>query len=308
MAKLSPVFNEQTLDSDNFLLSGGKIYWYLAGTSTTATTYTDATGVTANPNPVVLNSRGEPSSGIWLADGVAYKAVLKDAGDVLIRTIDNIRGVNDIDDQTISEWVLFSGDATYLSATTFSVTGNHVSTFSTDRRLKATITAGTWYGQVASANYSGGNTTVTVENDSISLDSGLDDIYYSVISVKSTPLQPAYDYADAAVSTLQTALVNLSFGATNGLPFKWAFSDLIIQAGTFNITIAATGTNTNQAVTFTDAFPTHCMGVLLFENDNTPRGLDALFSTQPTTTGFTATGRDEHETGVSRIFYVAFGY
>lgn len=226
MAKLSPVFNEQTLDSDNFLLSGGKVYWYLAGTSTPATTYIDADGITPNANPVVLNSRGEPNSGgIWLAEGIAYKAVLKDAADVLIRTIDNIRGINDVDDQTLSEWVLFSGAATYLSATTFSVSGNHVSTFSTNRRLKATITAGTWYGQVASASYSSGITTVTVDNDGTTLDSGLATVYYGVISEKSTALQAAYDYTDAALAALSGAIHSYMAAGTYTLAIPaWAKS------------------------------------------------------------------------------------
>ena len=50
-------------------LVGGLVYTYQAGTTTPKATYTDSTGVTAQSNPVVLDSRGEAS--IWLGAGSA---------------------------------------------------------------------------------------------------------------------------------------------------------------------------------------------------------------------------------------------
>jgi hypothetical protein len=49
--KLSPLFNDAQLDSSGDPLSGGKVYWYAAGSSTAQNTYTD-----------ILNARGEPAS------------------------------------------------------------------------------------------------------------------------------------------------------------------------------------------------------------------------------------------------------
>ena len=76
------------------VLTGGKIYTYLAGTTTPATTYTTVSGGTPHPNPIVLDSAGRvPNSGeIWLTNNVQYKFVLKDSNDVLIATYDNITG------------------------------------------------------------------------------------------------------------------------------------------------------------------------------------------------------------------------
>ena len=76
------------------VLTGGKIYTYLAGTTTPATTYTTVSGGTPHPNPIVLDSAGRvPNSGeVWLTNGVQYKFVLKDSNDVLIATYDNITG------------------------------------------------------------------------------------------------------------------------------------------------------------------------------------------------------------------------
>lgn len=86
----------QFFDNSGNVLSGGKIYTYLAGTTTPATTYTSNTGLTANTNPIILNSAGRVEEEIWLTTGNNYKFILKTSTDVLIGTYDNIRGVNDI--------------------------------------------------------------------------------------------------------------------------------------------------------------------------------------------------------------------
>jgi Pectate lyase superfamily protein len=95
---LSPVGGvaAQFFTNTGDVLSGGKLYTYLAGTSTPAATYTSASGTTFNTNPIVLDSAGRvPSSGeIWLGEGVQYKFVVKDSNDVLIASYDNITGIN----------------------------------------------------------------------------------------------------------------------------------------------------------------------------------------------------------------------
>lgn len=85
----------QLFDNSGNILSGGKIYTYVAGTTTPATTYTDSTGLTPNSNPIILNSAGRISTEIWLTQNIVYKYILKDSNDVLIATYDNISGVND---------------------------------------------------------------------------------------------------------------------------------------------------------------------------------------------------------------------
>ena len=93
---LSPIWGAgaQLLDNSGNVLSGGKIYTYAAGTTTQVATYTSNTGLTANSNPIVLNSAGRVPYEIWLTDGQNYKLVLKDSNDVLIGTWDNLSGIN----------------------------------------------------------------------------------------------------------------------------------------------------------------------------------------------------------------------
>lgn len=93
---LSPIWGAgaQLLDNSGNVLSGGKIYTYLAGTTTPAVTYTSNNGSTANSNPIILNSAGRVPYEIWLTDSIEYKFVLKDSNDTLIGTWDNLIGIN----------------------------------------------------------------------------------------------------------------------------------------------------------------------------------------------------------------------
>jgi len=80
----------QFFDDSGNVLTGGLIYTYAAGTTTPSVTYADASGNTANPNPIILDAAGRPPSEIWLNNTSSYKFVLKDTNNVLIRTYDNI--------------------------------------------------------------------------------------------------------------------------------------------------------------------------------------------------------------------------
>jgi hypothetical protein len=88
----------QFFANDGAVLSGGLLYTYAAGTTTPATTYTSSTGVTANSNPIVLDSAGRVPYEIWLTDGVFYKFVLRDSTNSLIGTYDNISNASTLQD------------------------------------------------------------------------------------------------------------------------------------------------------------------------------------------------------------------
>ncbi len=73
---------------NNAPLTGGKIYTYLAGTTTPVATYSNDSGTT-NTNPIILDADGRAN--IYLDDSVAYRFILKDANDVTQKDVDNIR-------------------------------------------------------------------------------------------------------------------------------------------------------------------------------------------------------------------------
>ena len=94
MAGLSPTPKQQIFGSDGTPLVGGKIFTYLAGTSTPTATYTDYSAGTANTNPIILDSLGQAN--IWLLSTVSYKFIVKTATDVLLYTVDNITAPLDL--------------------------------------------------------------------------------------------------------------------------------------------------------------------------------------------------------------------
>lgn len=93
---LSPVGGvaAQFFTNTGAVLTGGKLYTYLAGTTTPTPTYTTSAGNVARTNPIILDAAGRvPGSGeIWLTVGITYKFLLTDSNDVLIGTYDNISG------------------------------------------------------------------------------------------------------------------------------------------------------------------------------------------------------------------------
>ena len=87
----------QFFDDNGVPLSGGLLYTYAAGTTTAAATYTSVTGLSANPNPIVLDAGGRVPNEVWLNTNASYKFVLEDANNVLIGTWDNIPGITNAD-------------------------------------------------------------------------------------------------------------------------------------------------------------------------------------------------------------------
>jgi Right handed beta helix region len=77
--QLSPLPVFRAWDNLGLPLVGGKLFTYVAGTTTKQATFTDSTGGTPNTNPVILNYRGEAN--IWLDPTKVYKLVLAPSTD-----------------------------------------------------------------------------------------------------------------------------------------------------------------------------------------------------------------------------------
>jgi microcystin-dependent protein len=107
--------------------------------------------------------------------------------------MNNISGINSTTTSTnTSEWVTQSlTSLTYVNATQFSASTDLRTTFLTNIRVKATVTAGTIYGSVTAASFAGATTTVTVVWDSGSLDSGLSAIYTGLLAPTNSSAPPS---------------------------------------------------------------------------------------------------------------------
>lgn len=85
---LSPVIRQKFFSTAGVPLVGGKLYSYIANTTTPQATYTDQGGGTPNANPVVLDSNGEAN--VWMDPSLAYKFILQDVNSVVQWTVDNV--------------------------------------------------------------------------------------------------------------------------------------------------------------------------------------------------------------------------
>lgn len=83
----TPVF--RAFDANAKPLAGGLLFSFAAGTTTPLATYTDATGITPNTNPVVLDSTGQAK--VFMGPGT-YKFVLQNSLGVQQWTVDQIQG------------------------------------------------------------------------------------------------------------------------------------------------------------------------------------------------------------------------
>lgn len=114
---LSPFYGVggQLFDNNGNPLAGGKIFTYLAGTTTNVATYTTSAGNISHSNPIVLDGAGRvPSGEIWLINGTSYKFVVQDSANNLIGTFDNVLGINQ---SPFSNIVNFTGDGVVVAFT-----------------------------------------------------------------------------------------------------------------------------------------------------------------------------------------------
>jgi len=179
--KLSPVYNGYN-DNNGVPNSGGKVTVNIAGTTTPATVYTDASGTVANTNPVILDSRGAPIDPIWLPAGQTYDLSMTTSADSPLTHVYNVSGINDTT-VTVSEWILSGLTAEYISATSFKVPSDVTAFILPYTRLKIAYLTSYLYSSVSTAVYSAGFTTITVVNDGSSvLAAGIGAVSYSLIS------------------------------------------------------------------------------------------------------------------------------
>lgn len=229
--------------------SGYQLFFYVGGSvNTKQDTYTDSTGSTANSNPIVLNTLGQPANEIWFTAGQSYKVVYAPPTDTdpptsPIWTVDNLRGINDT---TVAQTDWISGPApTYISAVSFSLAGDQTSTFAVGRRLKTTNSGGTIYSTITASAYAA-LTTVTVVNDSGTLDAGLSAVSYGLIEPANTSLPNS----QAVRNTIGLGSA-INIASATALPLSTSLGNLVRVTGT-TPTTSVTMSNGQQVTCIAD--------------------------------------------------------
>lgn len=232
IAWLSPVFNgEQFFDNNGVVLNGGLIYAYEAGSFSVAQTiYTDSTAGTPWTQPIVLNSSGRIDNGdIWLDSTLTYNlAVYMPDGLTILKNVDQVSGVpipiapsGGGGSSSSSIWVAVPTPS-YVSPTSFLVVGNYTANFAVGNRVQIQNTGGSFqYGTVTAVAFSGGNTQVTIQNDSTPLSVSMTGAWYSelvvsgmtvdagAVSYTSSLTYPAPNTVGGQIVIHQTEITNL---------------------------------------------------------------------------------------------------
>jgi len=195
-AYLSPIggAGAQFFTNQGVVLAGGKIYTYMAGSTTLMATWTDYLQSVQNANPIILDSAGRPPAEIWLQAGTNnYKFVIEDSNNAVLGTFDNIQGISAAATSTASEWATSGLSVTYVSGTQFSVSGDQRVLFPVNRRVQYFLGSGTFYGYVSAVSYNGtSTTTVTISPDTTNLDNTLTAVNYAILNSVNVSVPQQY--------------------------------------------------------------------------------------------------------------------
>lgn len=139
--------------------AGYKLFSYFAGTSVPQTTWTDASQVTANANPVVLDAAGDAN--VWIAGGI-YKFVLTlPDGLTVVWSADNVSQAG-MATGTQAEYVPTGLIATFVSVTQFTVPNDVRTVLSVKRAVQFNGGGSNLSDYIASSTFGAGTTTVTI--------------------------------------------------------------------------------------------------------------------------------------------------
>jgi microcystin-dependent protein len=193
------------------------LFFYADGSvSTKQTAFKDSAGNTAWTNPLVLDSGGNlPSGGqVWFTAGQTYKVVFAPSNETdppasPYRTLIGLAGINDTTSAQ-SEWVA-GPTPQFVAPTQFTLVGDQTPNFQVGRRIRTANTGGTIYSTIQSSVF-GVVTTVTVVNDSGSLDSGLNAVSYALLAATnpSLPIRGVVSPAQITVNTNDLTVASIA--------------------------------------------------------------------------------------------------
>lgn len=92
-----------------------------------------------------------------------------------------------------AQWIDYGHNATYQSSIQFKVPGNRASIYHANRRIRARVGTGTYYGYIASSNFADPDTEVVVTWDSGQLDASISGIAVGILSAQNGSLPRSGD-------------------------------------------------------------------------------------------------------------------
>ena len=98
--------------------------------------------------------------------------------------------------ENMTEWIDSALTATYVSADTFTVPGDYIDTFVTNRKIKATLDASSVYSAVESANYDGVNDETTIVLFDTVIDATIQKVEYGLVKAGPDGSNPENNLID----------------------------------------------------------------------------------------------------------------
>jgi len=227
---ISPLARQQFMDANGNPLVGGKLFTYVANSNTKLATYTSSDGSTPNTNPIILDSSGRTPYGLWLTSGVSYKYVLAPSTDTdpptsAIYTEDYIQASSTNAITTTNQWNTTGLIPSYITATSFSITGDVTVEHHIGRRTKSLVSSGYIYSTIINSVFSAGTTTITVRNDSGVLDAGLSQVDLSALTFNNHAVPNVY----APIIVGKNLIINPAFTINQ----RAVFGTVVLAAGVY---------------------------------------------------------------------------
>jgi len=251
MANLGPAPKAQFFAANGEPLVGGKVYTYAAGTTTPLATYTNASGVTANPNPIILDGRGECN--LWFSPSVTYKIKLTDDTGVEIYTVDNIAGGGYVDGGTIVNSSIANSAISNAAISNAAISGGSINNtiigattpttaaFTTFSGAWASLPAGTRMLFVQTAAPTGWTKVTTDDNKALRVVSG------TAGTGGSVPFTTAFS-SQAINGTVGDTTLDITQIPSHTHSYTAAGGVTVVNGGTsFNALINASGLTTGAA-------------------------------------------------------------
>lgn len=213
-------------DDDNGApLIGGKLYTYLNGTTTPATTYQDAGGATPNTNPIVLNSRGEAK--VFVTAGTLYTFALYTSAGTLVWTQDAIDAPLSV--SALSPYAPLASPALTGNPTAPTQTAGNNSTRLATTAFVATAVSSVSVSVAPTAcrlAVSGGNLVLSRFNGArLTIDGVPQAIPSAGVSLAPTGVTPStayyvYAYMSSGTMTLEFSVTAPAIDSTTGIKIK----------------------------------------------------------------------------------------
>lgn len=187
--QISQFGNSQFFTSDGSPAAGYQLFVYQGRSSVKAVVYTDRDGGGEHTNPILLDANGYTPQPIYIDTAKVYRFVLaldidEDPPTIPLYVVDQVSA--GLETQTVStaEWIP-GPTPTYVSSTSFTLTGDQRGTFHVGRRLKLTTGAGALYAVITNSAF-GAVTTVSIALDAGTLDASLSAVQYSFLSAANS--------------------------------------------------------------------------------------------------------------------------